>query len=308
MTLPSLESLRCFEAAALLLNFRAAAEAVALTPAALSQRIRQLEEQVGARLFERSTRSVRLTPEGHRLLPVARRCLAEAQACLRAVRGEEELPAVELTIGTRFELGMGWLLGQVRRFGRVHPSVTLHLYFSSGPDLLLRLRSRALDCAVTSARIADARLDAEALSEERYAFVASSELLRARPLAAEADASAHTLLDIDADLPLYTYFREAAAPGLDPRFGAYRWLGLGAAVKACVLAGEGVAVLPLHMARDELRRGVLTRLFPAIEPRTDHFRLVFLRDDPRRPIFEKLAEALREAPITGPAEDANTPD
>ncbi|MEZ4453836.1 MAG: LysR family transcriptional regulator [Nannocystaceae bacterium] len=297
MNLPSLENLRCFEAAALLLNFRAAAEAVALTPAALSQRIRQLEEQVGARLFERSTRSVRLTPQGHRLLPVARRCLAEAQACLRAVRGEEELPQVELTIGTRFELGMRWLLPEVRRFGREHPSVLLHLYFSSGPDLLLRLRSRALDCAVTSARLTDARLDAEPLHEERYVFVAQSELLRARPLALEADAGAHTLLDIDADLPLFRYFREASSSGPGPRFAAYRWLGLGAAVKECVLAGEGVAVLPLHMVEDELRGGTLTRIFPAIECRADHFRLVFRRDDPRRPIFERLAAALRTSPI-----------
>jgi DNA-binding transcriptional LysR family regulator len=73
--LPSLESLHCFAEAARLLNFRAAARAVALTPAALGQRIRQLEEQLGAPLFHRTTRKVVLTQAGLSLQPYARRAL-----------------------------------------------------------------------------------------------------------------------------------------------------------------------------------------------------------------------------------------
>jgi len=69
--LPSIESLRCFTAAAKLLNFRAAARSVALTPAAFGQRIKQLEEQLGTSLFHRTTRSVRLTESGLALLPAA---------------------------------------------------------------------------------------------------------------------------------------------------------------------------------------------------------------------------------------------
>src|SRR5689334_25354523 len=60
----SFESLRCFLAAARLLNFRNASRAVALTPAAFGQRIRQLEEQLGVELFARTTRSVSLTERG----------------------------------------------------------------------------------------------------------------------------------------------------------------------------------------------------------------------------------------------------
>ena len=70
MRLPDLDSLRCFEAAAVALNFRRAARAVALPPAAFSDRIRQLEDQVGEPLFKRSTRQVALTVAGriHRRL------------------------------------------------------------------------------------------------------------------------------------------------------------------------------------------------------------------------------------------------
>src|SRR5688572_16866438 len=107
--LPALDSLRCFVEAARLLNFRAAARAVALTPAALGQRIRQLEEQVGTRLFHRTTRSVVLTEPGLALVPYAQRALASAADCLRAGRGEVGPSALELVVGTRHELGLSWL-------------------------------------------------------------------------------------------------------------------------------------------------------------------------------------------------------
>src|SRR6185503_13753548 len=97
--LPDLESLHCFVRAATSPSFRAAARSVALSPAAFGDRIRRLEEELGARLFQRTTRRVALTPEGTRLLPQARRCLEEAERC-RAVLGSEEGPPFELLIGT----------------------------------------------------------------------------------------------------------------------------------------------------------------------------------------------------------------
>src|SRR5438552_6560345 len=103
--LPSVESLRCFAAAARLLNFRAAARSVGLTRPALGQRIRQLEEQLDAQLFQRTTRSVTLTTAGLSLLPHAEKTLALAAECVRAARGETGPPPAEITLGTRQELG-----------------------------------------------------------------------------------------------------------------------------------------------------------------------------------------------------------
>src|SRR5688572_4690423 len=146
MTLPSIESLRCFDAAARLLRFRAAARAVALTPAALGQRIRQLEDDLGAKLFERTTRSVRLTAAGLALVPHARACLDAAAACGRAARGEVGPAPVEIVMGTRHELGLSWLTPNLKTLLAAHPTVTVHLYFGSGPDLLLRVRTLEIDC------------------------------------------------------------------------------------------------------------------------------------------------------------------
>src|SRR3954471_14359440 len=85
---PSLESLRCFVEAARLLNFRAAARVVALTPAALGERIRGLEELMGDTLFHRTTRKVVLTQAGLDLVPWAERALEAGRDCLRAGRGQ----------------------------------------------------------------------------------------------------------------------------------------------------------------------------------------------------------------------------
>jgi LysR family glycine cleavage system transcriptional activator len=297
MDLPATESLRCFLAAAERLNFRAAARAVALTPAALSQRIRQLEGQLGASLFQRTTRSVQLTPAGLALLPRARACLAEAAACLRVVRDDAAPPPVELTLGTRFELGMSWIVPMSPGLKAALPQLTLHLFFGSGHEIVERLRAGLIDCAVTSAQVADVRLAGVRLHEERYAFVGAPRLLRRVPLAQVDDAARHVLLDVDVGLPLFRYFSEAeGAPAL-PRFAGYRWLGLGAAVKAMVLAGEGVAVLPEYMIVGELRRRQLQRLFPKVPPRTDFFRLVHRADDPRRATYEALAGVLANSPI-----------
>lgn len=295
--LPATESLRCFVAAAERLNFRAAARAVALTPAALSQRIRQLEQQLGGELFRRTTRSVQLTEAGLALLPHARACLAEAAACARAVRGEGPPPPVELTLGTRFELGMSWIVPSLPQLRAALPQVTLHLFFGSGHEILERLRSGLLDLAVTSTQVADLRLHGERLHEERYAFVAAPALLRRRPLTEPAQAAEHVLLDIDAGLPLFAYFRDAAGVPALPRFAGHRWLGLGAAVKAMALAGEGVAVLPLHMVDEDLRARRLRRLFPRVELRSDFFRLLRRADDPHAAVHAALAHLLTTLPI-----------
>src|SRR5439155_249098 len=106
---PYLESLRCFEAAAALLNFRVAANTVALSPAAFGERIKRLEDQLEAPLFVRTTRRVALTPAGQRLVPHVRRLLADAERCAEIVHEHAAPSPYALAIGTRFELGLSWL-------------------------------------------------------------------------------------------------------------------------------------------------------------------------------------------------------
>ncbi len=295
--LSSLDSLRCFLAAARLLNFRAAARTVALTPAALGQRIQKLEEELGAELFRRSTRTVSLTEAGLALLPAAQRCLDAANECVRAARGELGPPSMEITMGTRQELGMSWILPQLDRLAEALPSLDVHLYFGSGPDLLLRVRTMEIDCAVTSSRFADPKLDAVPLLREDYDFVGAPALLAGKPLDRDEHAPAHTLLAESRDLSLYRYFRDAPGGGDRLHFGRIVRLGSIETIRARALQGAGVAVLPAYLVERDLATGALLPLFPEITPLHDWFRLIFRADDPRRPVYEKLAARLREEPL-----------
>ena len=295
--LPSIESLRCFEAAARLLNFRAAARAVALTPAALGQRIQKLEDELGVALFRRTTRSVALTEAGLSLLPAAAGCLAAARECGRAARGESGPPTMEITLGTRHELGMSWIVPQLEDLGRRFPSLDLHLYFGSGRDLLLRVRTLEIDCAVTSSHYTDPKLDAVRLHREDYVFLGARSLLAERPLARTEHAGAHTLLDATADLPLFRYFRDAPGGGDRLQFQRIVRLGSIEAIRARVLAGAGVAVLPLYQVEADLKAGAVKRIFPKVTLLHDWFRLVFRADDARRPVYERVAASLRAEPL-----------
>lgn len=303
MQLPSIDSLRCFMTAARLLNFRAAARAVGLTPAAFGQRIKQLEGQLGTELFQRTTRRVHLTESGLALVPAAERCLAAAEDCVRAGASPTALAATDVVVGTRHELGLSWVLPQLDALAKGQPPLLVHLYFGSGPDLLLRVRTMEIDCAITSMRFSDAKLEALRLHREDYAFVGARALLAKVPLSRVEHAAAHTLLDIDATLPLFHYFRDAGDSG-DARLRGERLrfsqivrLGTVEAIRRRVLAGAGVAVLPEYLVRGDLARRRLTRIFPSVTLLADWFRLVFRADDARRSVYQHLAEHISAVPL-----------
>jgi LysR family glycine cleavage system transcriptional activator len=285
--LPDLISLQCFVEAARTKSFRAAARAVALTPAALGKRIQRLEHELGLVLFQRSTRSVALTLDGIRLLPAAEAALDAACACASVARGGAA-PRLDLTLGTRHELGVSWIIPQIDFIEREIEHLTIHLYFGSGADLLVRLRTREIDCAISSMRTDDPTIDSIAMHREDYAFVAAPALARKIPLTRPEDTRAHVLLDVSHELPLLRYLRDAL-PGNEPRFSRVVRLGSIEAIRARVLAGKGVAVLPTYFVEDLIRQKKLVRLLTGTELTHDYFRLQFRAGDPRRSVFEALA-------------------
>ncbi|MEI8254252.1 MAG: substrate-binding domain-containing protein, partial [Deltaproteobacteria bacterium] len=231
------------------------------------------------------------------LLPRARQALEALEACVRAARGDLGPAPIELVLGTRHELGLSWVVPQLDRLARLHPELTLHLYFGAADDLLLRLRMREIDCAITSSRFNDPRLDAVRLHREEYVFVASRKLLARTPLTRAEHAASHALLDASADMPLFRYWRDAPGGGDRLRFARVQRIGTIAAIEALVRAGRGVAVLPRYLVEKSLARGELRRVFPSVHPLSDYFRLVFRTDDPRRPLFESLGAEMLEVPL-----------
>lgn len=286
-----LESLACVDALARTLRFRVAAKSVALSPAAFGKRVADVEERLGARLFFRTTRRVQLTPEGEALLPRIRRLLADAEA-LASTSGPE--PPVDVVVGTRHELGMSWLLPARAALRKALPHATVHLRFGFTDELEAALLALRVDAVVMSRAPTTRRIDAVPLHEETYALVASPKLLAKTPLRRPEDASRHVLVDADDSLPLFGYARRA---GASLRFASTLTMGTIAAIRAVVLAGEGVAVLPTYFTAPDLAAGRLVRALPKMPIDADVFRLLFRADDPKRALLERMAGVLRTQPL-----------
>lgn len=296
MNLPEVDQLRCFVAAAEALHFRRAAARVHLTPAALGKQVKRLEERVGQPLFVRTTRRVQLTAAGVQLLGRAQHALEALGACASLAPAPTPLSG-EVVLGSRHELAVSWLMPALHALQARAPGLEPHLYIGSGSDLLARVRTGELDCAVTSSRLADPGLEFERLHDEAYVFVGSKVLLKRAPLKRPADAAAHVLFDTSLELPLYRYFRDAAPPELELEFGRLRCLGTIEIIRDEVLAGRGVAVLPEYFVGRDVESGALTTVFPKVAPQRDAFRLVFRKNDRRRELFQALAAELRAQPL-----------
>jgi DNA-binding transcriptional LysR family regulator len=295
--LPDTESLRCFTAAAELLNFRAAARRVALSPAAFGARIKQLETLLGCALFARSTRRIALTQAGDRLLPHARQLLEGLSHCAALASGQTDAAPFTLVIGTRFELGLSFLVPSLPALEAARPERKLHVYFGDTADLTPKVVRQELDCMVTSARLAVPGLSYAPLHEERYVFVAARALLTRAPLRAPADAAAHVLLDAHADLPLFRYFADAR-PGQESwSFRHVQLLGTIAAIRARALQGAGVAVLPRYFVQRDLAQKKLVQLFPKVRMASDRFRLAWRSGHAHEHELYALAAELAQQPL-----------
>ncbi|KOF54592.1 MULTISPECIES: LysR family transcriptional regulator [unclassified Achromobacter] len=109
-------------------KFSVAADRCNVSPSAFSQIISRLEEQVGARLFDRDTRNVSLTAEGQLFLTGARRIHAEWQAALSAIRNQSQLNQGRVAIAAPPSLSSDWLPRLFADFRAEHPAIVLRLH------------------------------------------------------------------------------------------------------------------------------------------------------------------------------------
>jgi LysR family transcriptional regulator, glycine cleavage system transcriptional activator len=127
-----LGALRVFEAVATHLSFSAAADALNVTPAAVSQQIKTLESYIQVPLFRRSGRRVEITEEGLELLPEVRAGLEKLEAAVHVIRQHGRGGPLQITLLSSFL--QIWLLPRIRSFRRKHPEIELR--FHTSPDVV----------------------------------------------------------------------------------------------------------------------------------------------------------------------------
>lgn len=129
--LPSLNALRCFEAAARLENFSRAAEALCLTHGAISRAVRTLEEELGCALFERRGQRVFLSEAGRRLLAGTGPALDLIERTSETLRAEAGPTA--LVLSCEPTLLMRWLIPRIAGFMQEQPRLSIQLVAGGGP-------------------------------------------------------------------------------------------------------------------------------------------------------------------------------
>lgn len=108
-------------------SFARAAERVHLSPSGISMLVRELEQQVGAKLFERTTRSLTLTDAGRRLVPFAERVVEQLRDLDEAVRGSQAAIRSRLNVAATPIVATSLLPTVIRGFGHSHPHVRVHV-------------------------------------------------------------------------------------------------------------------------------------------------------------------------------------
>ena len=172
-----IDAMQAFVAVADLHGFAPAARKLKISPSAVTRLIAALEERLGARLLQRTTRSVALTDVGTRYLARARRILADVEEAERAAEGERTRPSGRLVVSA--PLG----------FGRLHVSPVMSAYLRRYPvvsgelrleDRMVSLVEDGIDLAVRIGELADSTLVARHVGKMRRIVVASPAYLKAR--------------------------------------------------------------------------------------------------------------------------------
>jgi DNA-binding transcriptional LysR family regulator len=172
-----LDAMQAFVAVADLQGFAPAARKLGLSPSGVTRLIAALEQRLGARLLQRTTRSVTLTDVGARYLERVRRILADVEEAEGSAEGERTRPSGRLAVSA--PVG----------FGRLHVSPVMSAYLMRYPEVTgeLRLTDRMInlvedgvDLAVRIGHLADSSLVARHVGEMRRIVVASSGYLKAR--------------------------------------------------------------------------------------------------------------------------------
>lgn len=260
-----IESLTTFSGVARSGSFAGHAREKGTDPSSVSRQVAALEEDLGFRLFERTTRRLSLTEAGRVYLDRIAPLLEELSAARDAAHDSVADPAGVLSVTTSVAFGERWLMPRVASFRELHPKITLDLRLT---DAVVDIASEGIDVALRLGPAIEGALVASKLFDTHYKVVASPEYL-----------SKHGTPDRLHDLERHTglFF---SLPGIRPewrfRQGATASVEVVAptagltisnalALRRAALDGLGIALLADWTVAKDVESGTLVSLFSDLE-------------------------------------------
>ncbi|MEM7064695.1 MAG: LysR family transcriptional regulator [Cyanobacteria bacterium P01_B01_bin.77] len=247
-------SLRLFLRIADLGSVSAAAYDLSLSPASASARLVKLEETVGFRLFNRTTRAVSLTTDGEAFLPYAQQSIEMLETGLSAVRGHRLEAQGLLRVAMPGSFGRMYIIPTLAKFQARHPLVSLDLRLS---DEVLDVIEGAYDLIIRNARLADSSLIVRKLASDRRLLVAAPTYLKRHgvPLTPD-DLTEHQCVILGENTRWQ--FENGQTVSV-PRSLA---VNDGEALRKLIEQDMGIGIKSVWNANDSLRSGQLVEVLP----------------------------------------------
>ena len=272
--MPDLDAVAVFVKVVQAGSFSRAAEQLGMPNSTVSAHVSRLEKRLGVTLLQRTTRRSRLTEAGENYFRLASQAvddIASAEAQLSAAQSE---PQGYLRITAPVDIAADLFPELIAEFRRKYPKVDIEFVFT---DHVLDMLAERVDVALRAGHLRDSRLVARRVGLSYWMLFASPSYLR------EAGPPTHPRKLRDYSLLQFT------------KLGREHWrLGRGSSVfriplphkllandatvvRRLALAGNGIALLPLHMCREDVRGGALVRVLPEWDGRTDPVHIIYLR-------------------------------
>ncbi|RDH99611.1 DNA-binding transcriptional LysR family regulator [Caldimonas thermodepolymerans] len=223
-------------------SFTRAATLSHLSQPAFSALIRSLEDELGVRLFDRTTRSVELTAEGRAFEAAARRVLREAEDAWTDVRQLAARQRGRVALAVLPALAAGWLPQVLARFHAQWPGIQLDVADVLSEDCIERVRSGRADLALAATRVDTPELRTELFCTDDFHLVCR----RDHPLATQpqlrlADIAAHPMIQLSRSSSVRQYVEAAIHP---LQLNTMMELDQLSTVAGMVRAGLGISVVP----------------------------------------------------------------
>jgi len=235
-------------------NFSRAGEKVFRSQSAVSAQIRQLEQDYGTKLLDRSGKKVRLTPAGEVLFEYGTRLLALRDESMRAVADQDKTPRGVLAIGANEATCLYVLPEAFGKYRRLYPEVQISIYRNFSRKILERIQDGMIDVGIVTLPVKAPRLIVRRIFRDRLMLMVSPSNPLASLSVVPVSAAAEQLLIF----PKAGYTRQI----MDKLFRPYQSrlkiameLPSVAMIKTFVASGMGVSLISESFARNERRSG-----------------------------------------------------
>ena len=296
-----LEAMRVFTTVAECQSFVSASRELDLSAPAVTRSIAQLEQSLGVKLFNRTTRQVRLTDVGKRYYEDARRILEDVDQAEATASGSYAEPKGVLALTAPVLFGQKYIVPVIAEYLQQNPAVSVDAVFY---DRVSNILDEGLDVAIRIGHLKDSSLYATQVGSIQRVVCASPEYLQKYGTPQQpSDLAGHDIIHALTVEPSTTWRFESARGKESVKLSPRLRYNQNSAAIATACMGLGITRVMSYQVAEELNQGSLTRILPDFESAPVPIHIVYMEGRQTnakiRSFVDLAVERLRANPYTG---------